>query len=204
METFRPSRPFPPRMGSPDWNKVAPNLRDAILGAHADGRYPINLFGSPGNGKTSVAALMYSGWERGREPLWIDTSRFLNAAMQARRGELIGSTRERWGVWWHERDRARAAMLTVSEQDVLMRAERSGLVVLDDIGIRQPSEAKRELLLELVNLRTGAPLIVTGNLEPTELVTTFDERTASRLLSGQPVEVTGDDRRIEGSTIIRA
>jgi hypothetical protein len=164
----------------------------------------VYLHSSPGTGKTCAAALLFASWPGKRQPLWIDTSQFLTSAMQARQSQPVGTTRERWGVWWDVPNRLDAMNLYVSEQHVLARVPRSGLVVLDDIGIRSPTDAKRELLLQILNLRFGEPLLVTSNLPPQLLEETFDARTASRLLAGRRVPVRGEDRRWANSRLIPA
>lgn len=184
-----------------DWTEVRPGLAAVLL---REGPWPVYLHSDPGTGKSCAAGLMFASWPKGREPLWIDVSRFLTAAMAGRADRSVGTTRQRWGAWWEIPDEADAANLHVGEAWVLSRISRSGLVVFDDIGVRNPSDAKRELFLEMLNLRGNEPLVVTGNLPPEQLEETFDARTASRLLSGRVVRVKGEDRRWANAQLLEA
>lgn len=66
----------------------------------------------------------------------------------------------------------RSEMAEIGNADIfLQNLETCGLLVLDDIGVRPPTEAQKGVLEQLINARYHAelPLIATTNLDPTEL-----------------------------------
>ena len=83
-----------------------------------------------------------------------------------------------------------------SEAGLFDRLANAGLLVLDDIGIRTPTDVDLEILIRAVNARAGKPLIVTSNLDANELSKAFGARLTSRLLAGTMLTLAGTDRRI--------
>lgn len=77
-------------------------------------------------------------------------------------------------------------------------------MVIDDIGVREASQAQSEAMLLLLNERRAKPMILTGNLKPSELNKAYDDRIVSRLTAGIVIEVTGGDQRAQGSIHLRA
>lgn len=71
------------------------------------------------------------------------------------------------------------------------------LTVIDEVGVKNPSDFQFELLLTLFDARTGRPTIWISNLEPTELLKVFDDRVVSRLCSGTMLTFSGEDRRVK-------
>lgn len=72
------------------------------------------------------------------------------------------------------------------------------LLVIDDVTAGA-SEYEKAQFLEIANARwqEQLPTIYTGNLDPSKLAASFDDRTASRLLSGVVCRMAGADRRMQ-------
>lgn len=71
--------------------------------------------------------------------------------------------------------------------------------MLDEIGTREASGHRFDALLNLLEIRKGRPLILTGNLPVKEITKVYDDRILSRIFAGTLIEFTGNDRRFEGS-----
>lgn len=123
-----------------------------------------------------AVAAIYCGWNGW--PWWMDAGKYLR--------ELVASRAD------HE-----AGKIERTVRDC-------GLMVLDDIGVREASGAAMDALLWTLNARQNLPLIVTGNLAPEKLVDVLDTRAVSRLCSGTVIEVTGQDRRLSNAMVLRA
>ena len=57
-----------------------------------------------------------------------------------------------------------------------------------------------DVLIEVLNARCGdpvRPLIVTGNVKPSELPTVCDDRVADRVLAGTVFHLSGPSRRMK-------
>jgi len=173
------ARPWPVTAGPSDPYKVAPSLRKAINEAVAASRWPIYLFGPAGVGKTCAAACVWRSWPRW--PLWYETSEIINRIVRCRTSDDSDD----------------------SERGLTNKIRDTPLIVLNDFGIRAPTEAAFEILIRIIDLRLGKPLIVTSNLEPEQLAKVFDDRVASRLLRGSVVHCVGDDRRSAGAKFVR-
>jgi hypothetical protein len=74
------------------------------------------------------------------------------------------------------------------------------LLQLDDVGAEQQTEWVLEQLYAIVNERyeDGKALMITTNLEGTQLIDQIGQRTVSRLIEvcGDPLQLYGRDRRI--------
>jgi hypothetical protein len=71
----------------------------------------------------------------------------------------------------------------------------ANLTVLDEIGIRAPTDAQYETLKVAIDRRIGKPSVVISNLALAELAKVYDVRIASRLSKGTIMTLTGDRRR---------
>lgn len=79
------------------------------------------------------------------------------------------------------------------------RLRDQGLVVIDEIGTREATAHRYDTFRDLLEIRKGKPLIVTGNLKPTgPLAQVYDDRIQSRIAAGVLMEVKGNDRRMDG------
>lgn len=67
-------------------------------------------------------------------------------------------------------------------------------MVIDDLGIRTPTEFQRTALTEFMTQR-AAPIVVTSNLSLKELGQVFDGRVMDRLAGGTIVEAKGESQR---------
>lgn len=82
--------------------------------------------------------------------------------------------------------------------------DRPELILVDDVGIRAPSDSVYEIVYELVNRRGKRPAIYTSNIAPDKLHAVYDGRVASRMLCGTVIQLTGDDRRLNKIEIVQA
>lgn len=79
----------------------------------------------------------------------------------------------------------------------LRKTTEASLLVLDDLGIRKPSEGMFHLLFDVLEVRKSKPTIITSNKTLVELCEQYtDERIFSRLAAGTVMQMTGTDRRI--------
>lgn len=117
------------------------------------------------------------------------------------------------GDWWL------AAKLIEAEQDtydddysgdrnIFLKATRTPLLILDDLGDKRPSGAvleispnRQEIMFKLFEHREAKslPTIATTNLKKDELYTHFGDRVASRILGlCHIIPMVGKDTRVEG------
>lgn len=137
------------------------------------------LLGTPGTGKTHLAALWL------REKLFGEgyQVQFITAA------QLVREVRRAWD----ERG--------VDETEVLSRFGSIGCLVIDDIGVDATEGAVR-MLVEVLDMRLAneVPTCVTSNATPKQLKEIFGPRGFSRLMANaQTVTLTGADQRRAGS-----
>jgi DNA replication protein DnaC len=153
-------------------------------------RWPIYLCGEAGRGKSCAAASIYCGWSR--SALWLEANAVVADIINCRtngRGFIVRTTAEQsWDEWGSQIER---------------KVRDASLVVFDDVGMRRPTEAAFEVFFGLINLRRGKPTIYTGNPDPKRLCEVYDRRIASRLLCGTVIELTGADRRIQGTKYVK-
>jgi DNA replication protein DnaC len=153
-----------------------------------DSRWPIYLHGAQGRGKTCLAALLHRVWPA--RAVWFDVSHLLSQVKTCRRDgsvDVIGPD---------------GRSFEFSEAALFDRLANAGLLVLDDLGCRTPTDVDIEILTRAINTRAGKPLIATSNLNSAELHNTFGARLASRLLAGQPLCLSGADRRLTHSSVV--
>lgn len=78
------------------------------------------------------------------------------------------------------------------------------LLVLDEIGLRPPTDMQREVLTKTVDVREGLPTLLISNLTLAGITETYDDRVASRISRGTLVQFAGDLRlaalEAEGNT----
>ena len=174
-----PSLPQKALRGSPlpgaEWSKVTPELRTKLTKAFQFDRWPWYLHGPAGSGKSYAAACIYNSWDKGW-PWWCEASKIIPEFVKRR---IEGG----------------ASAVQNSIRDC-------GLIVLDDVAIRECTPAQAEAFLMFINLRGRKPFICTGNIHPTKLSTILDDRIASRLTSGVMIGVEGSDRRLEDAEVL--
>ena len=183
----RAERPLPPGVIDADWDQVDAKLQSALVQAINSRKWPIYIFGEQGCGKTSAVAILYRAFRirRGR-PWWILLEEFVQQIMTCRTSrnrqcEIInpdtGESYFRSEVKWFE---------LISQCPFLC---------VDDIGLRQPSEAGYEIVFKLINARIGKPTIYTSNHDENALAKVYGKRIKSRMNAGTVIHCTGGDRR---------
>ncbi len=168
------------------WDLVSPDAVREIENIIQRSGWPLYVFGHQGRGKTCLAALVHQTWPVGS--MWYDV------------GDLIlqVKTCRRDGSFYIPN----GATYPISEAGLLDRLANAPLLVLDDIGIRTPTDTDIEILTRAANARAGKPLIVTSNLDVAELNRVFGARLASRLLAGTVIGLIGSDRRTAQTRVV--
>lgn len=188
----KPSRKLPKGMADLDEAQVSENFKHAMQAVVKSGAWPVFLFGATGRGKTYAAAYVFSTW--GGSPVWEDATdvvRKITRCRSSRDGVIYLPCHLDGMTYAH------------SESQIIERINAAPLVVLDDIGLRAPSEAAYDVIYKIVNCRAGKPTIYTSNLSPAEIYRVYDARIASRMISGTTIEMTGSDRRMSKTRIVR-
>lgn len=151
-------------------------------------RWPLYLHGAQGRGKSCLAALLYQVWPA--RAVWYDVGELLNQVKTCRREGTVDVAGPDGRAF------------EFSEAALFDRLANAGLLVLDDLGTRTPTDVDAEILTRAFNTRAGKPLIVTSNLKPDELNIAFGARLASRLLAGVPLCLVGSDRRLTDTRVV--
>lgn len=152
--------------------------------ALGDRRFPTVLAGRVGVGKSTVAAIVaraFTTWA------WYAADDLLTTLMDCRQHGSV----QRWD--------AQGYAVITTEQQMLRRIEQAAIVVLDDVGTRQLSEAQTEALRAVLDCRIRKPLVVTTNCNTQQLIESVGNRNTSRLLAGAVVQIGGSDRRREAA-----
>ena len=149
------------------------SIRHCTLGKSP---WPLVLIGGPGTGKTCAALVMldvYGG-------CYFELRDLNNLLNRARSGELF---------YGGENGRQ------VCEGDIWDSWKRCTVSVLDEIGLRSPTEAQYETLKRAVDVREGNASVIASNAPLDLLKTVYDDRIVSRLASGTVVAMPSQDRR---------
>lgn len=187
LENPRTSRMAPSGVSNAIWGDVSEKLREAILDAIAQREWPVLMFGPTGRGKTCAMACVYLALPERFMALWFDTGELLQRLMECRKSKTGNITR-------YTQD---GVAITESEFDIKRKVNDAHYVFFDDVGVIDPSEAKRGAFEEIINLREGKPTFYSSNKNEDELAVVYDMRIVSRLFSGTPLEVrSGVDRRL--------
>ena len=146
------------------------------------------LYGPPGTGKTMLAA-------------WALIEMIQRGHLAVRRDYPV-----RWSTMaarfvrtpaWLDAQRPGQPSGSASEPREVHQA---AVVVLDDLGVENPTEWARERIYTLIDDRyvRRLPTLVTSNLQLGEIAVRLGKRTASRLAEMcAQVELSGPDRRID-------
>lgn len=129
--------------------------------------FPIYLHGEVGRGKTGIAAVLY---RVARSPIWrrADTC-LLDLSTGRNSGEYATEIR---------------------------KVKECSLLVLDDLGVRSPSEGMFHMLFDILEMRKARPTVITTNHSPESLASVYrDDRIYSRLRRATVIEIVGTDRR---------
>lgn len=136
---------------------------------------PLFFFGAAGRGKTYTAiACLYFLNKFGKIP-WNEI-KFVNSS------EL----NQEW-LYWD----------ALNRYENLKKLQEATVLVLDDLGVKQPSEAFMDYLYAIINNRDGnmKPSFYITNLSSIELNNCFGPRFVSRLMSGEVIYFKKDDLR---------
>lgn len=155
---------------TPAQQKVLDACQSFVEPVEADACRNLWLVGGVGVGKTHLGAAMVSHFIR---------ERGMPAALLSAR-EVIRQMRANWG---RSKD---ARALGESEEEVVERLGRVGLLVLDEIGAGFDSDADRVQLFDVIDLRyrLGLPTVVLSNLVAKDMKPILGERTYDRLREG--------------------
>jgi hypothetical protein len=157
---------------------ILPEIRlrlfDLIVG---ESPWPLVLIGETGAGKTCTALCLHDYFQG-----WYTTL----ADLHQRRNECLGER-----LFWDD-----SGAIVVRMTEFWSQWEKAGLCTVDEIGIREPTEAGYETLKSAIDRREQRPLIIITNLNMREIDALYDDRIASRLIAGTVLEMTGD-RRLE-------
>lgn len=143
--------------------------------------WPLVLIGPAGVGKTCAALVMYDrfgGW-------FAELPSFHARLNEVRTGS----------VYW---DGPNGCQVSVG--DFWSSWERATLCVMDEIGLRSPSDSQYETLKMAMDRREDLPTIYISNLGLPALERVYDDRIVSRLAAGTIYQFNGPDRRLRKET----
>lgn len=151
-------------------DRIAEAIRD--LAKHGT-PWPIVLVGRTGGGKTCAALCAidhFGGW-------YTELADFSELILRSRHGDLRAD-----GGYQY------------TEADVWRQWTEANLAVIDEIGLRTPTDNQFETLKRMLDRREHAPLIVISNFRLPDLARVYDDRIVSRLACGTVIETTTDRR----------
>jgi len=162
-----------------DFLKVDEELQ-SLLSDLAGGRkpWPLLLHGEAGSGKTCAGLAMLDIWG-GRFTEFTKLCSDLRLAMQ---GELFTPICQGTGGY------------RMYEADIWKPWTASNLTVLDDFGVRNPTDFQYDTLLAAIKSRHAKPAIFISNMRLQDIERRFDDRIASRLGGGTVYGMSGDRR----------
>jgi len=139
------------------------------------------LVGKNGRGKSFVAMQIYDASTPFKLPAYDhDCAWFIN---QADLNSLFSEANEIYGT----------------SIELLKKAHRTNLLVLDDLGTRCPSPAFMDFIYAIIdkrwNERDKKATIITTNLDSTRIRKDFGDAIFSRIASGRIYVTIGEDRR---------
>ncbi len=153
-------------------------VRDCVM-AHSP--WPLFFTGETGAGKTCAALLLLDTygkwyWTFDEWAAQVRDARMRRFYSKGYGTQCLITERELWsGISHHEHREPK-------------------LFVLDEIGLRPPTDMQREVLTKTVDVREGLPTVFISNLGLAAIAETYDDRIASRLAAGTIVEFKGDLR----------
>lgn len=167
---------------------MPPAIHETIRWCFQNNRWPLYLWGATGTGKSCAAAAAYCRWNP--SAAWFGLSELcdLLKSFQVTSMQLVPSGGQ---------------MVEMTLSGFWRRLQNVGLVVIDEIGTREATGHRYDAFREVLEVRKGKPLILTGNLDPKDtkkdqIANLYDERILSRIAAGVLLEVKGQDRRLVG------
>ena len=161
-----------------EWDQVPQVVVDAVkLLSLGNARWPLVLLGEAGSGKTCAGLCLVDMWGG----LYVTAAEWASFVVRCRLGEVETSNGYRIfenEVWRHF-------------------ALDAPLVVLDELGERNPTDTAYQTVKKAIDVRQGAPLVVISNLTIEQLAKLYSDPVASRLRAGTVVRLEGD-RRVGG------
>lgn len=154
--------------------KLREHIRACIT---AEAPWPMFIYGNAGAGKT-CAALCLIDFAGG---VYLTAASLCAMTNEVREGRL-------WSPYGQGKN--------LNYQEFWGCVEGAPVVVLDEIGGRDKvSDHHFEQVKEVIDRRSGKPLVVMSNHGLEKIAELYDERIASRLTEGTPFELRGEDRR---------
>lgn len=157
-------------------DRMPEKYKDAISTClHGEKPWPLTLQGIPGSGKTCASLVLhdyYGGW-------WT-TERNLH--------RIVADIR---------RDLFRLDGYKYAEQRFWEDWRRCGLCIVDEFGVRVPTDPAADVSYEAINMREGLPLVICTNLTSKEIDAYYDHgigRITSRMRGGTIVTFNEDLR----------
>lgn len=164
---------------------MPPAVPEAVRWCYENNRWPLYLWGNTGTGKSCAAAAVYCRWNP--SAAWFGLSELcdLLKSFQVSSMQLVPSGGQ---------------MVEMSLSGFWRRLQNVGLVVIDEIGTREATAHRYDAFRDVLEIRKGKPLILTGNLDPktSKIAEVYDERIQSRIAAGVLLEVKGTDKRLVG------
>lgn len=186
----RECRLWPPGVRQAAWQQVSRPLRQALVSAIQEKRFPIYLHGIQGCGKSSAMACLYRSFQGTAR--WILLESFVQQITRCRQDGRVEIFSEATGESFFR-----------TEVQWFKLVSQAQLLCIDDIGLRPPTESAYEIVFKLINSRLGLPTIYTSNLDEEAFQKTYGMRIASRVFSGTVIQCSGHDRRTEGRKVIK-
>ena len=159
-------------------------VREAIRYCQVENIWPLYIWGPTGTGKSCAAAVAYRQWKP--SATWMSLSEMC---------DLLKA----FGVSPIQTIQSGGQAVEITLAKFWTRLRDQGLVVIDEIGTREATAHRYDAFRDLLEIRKGKPLIVTGNISPDGgLAGLYDDRIESRIAAGVLLEVKGQDRRLSG------
>lgn len=175
-------RPLPNGIRA-EWSKVSPSLLATVRNASRSQAWPLVLWGNVGSGKTCLSALIYASWNNANVR-WINAVEFARRVQTVRKEGQIPIA---------------GSAYTVGETSLWeTTVDTPSLLVVDDLGITDPTPSQVAIIYELIDRRRNKPMIVSTNLDLNEIEQLYDDRIASRLSAGTIIQFATRDLRASG------
>lgn len=151
-------------------DRVAEAISEQTRKGITSPRFPVYVYGPVGTGKSGIAAVLY---RIATSAIWRRAdSLLLDLSMGRNDGKYVQE---------------------------MSKIESTHVLVMDDLGLRKPSEGMFHMLFDILERRKAKMTVITSNHSPEQLRDVFEDgRIYSRLMAGTPLACEGKDRRVEG------